>query len=191
MERIVIRKRLYRNLIEGFVSVDNNNNQMIDAQCDQSQKSLVEETQSSEKVMENREKEFQKHVTSVLKRWTKKGSYEQYLCKNLLQNLEVKNPFKIVEKQHFRSVVKITFRMYFVQEIYSKEIEKTNQEHQGVKMVVEVSEDSESQSNSEVGEDNLKLGKREFVRDDSRNKGNKINSAGKQKRQRLRTLDDA
>jgi len=57
-----------------------------------------------------------------LKKWAKKKSLEAYLNKNLLLNLDARNPLKILEKSHFKSLVKITFKVYFVEQVYSKEI---------------------------------------------------------------------
>jgi hypothetical protein len=51
----------------------------------------------------------------VLKKWSKRKSFESYLQKNLLLNLDVKKPLKILEKAHFKSLVKITFKVFFVQ----------------------------------------------------------------------------
>lgn len=69
---------------------------------------------------------FFKFARKLLKKWSKKNSLESYLHKNILLNLDVKKPLKILEKAHFKSLVKITFKVYFVEQIYSKEIDSIN-----------------------------------------------------------------
>jgi len=61
----------------------------------------------------------------VLKKWSKKKNFESYMHKNLLLNLDVKKPLRMLDKSHFKSLVKITFKVFFIQQIYEKEIQNT------------------------------------------------------------------
>lgn len=128
-----------------------------------------------------------KHAKKTLKKWAKKKSLESYLHKNLLLNLDVNKPLKILEKAHFKSLVKITFKVYFVQQVYSKEIEnleiRKSKKSKSLKIVIS-SDSSLSESRK-----SKKLAKR----DPKGSQGSlsvKKKTPTVRKRKRLRTLDD-
>lgn len=46
------------------------------------------------------------------------GSYESFLRKSLLKNIDPKDPFKILDKTNFKYLVRNFFKQYFVKQIY-------------------------------------------------------------------------
>ena len=204
MERIVIRKRVFKNLLDGFSNISQEDisseiekkyapetrEQPVDAADDQPGVQGDTKTEKSENLeLLKREKLgdiFYEHSQKILKKWAKKKSFEAYLHKNLLLNLDVKKPLKILEKSHFKSLVKITFKVYFVQQVYQKEIQQIeNRRKNQAKGSDSVTVSSDSTSSGSInGSGKAKLKKR------SPNGAKKRRPKMAKKRQRLRTLDD-
>jgi len=126
MERIVVHKRLFREITKIARAEESVGVQNADAEL---KKASVHDPSSIPKSIKKLKSEldfdlkppeiFVKQLLIGLRKPSPVGGFESFLRRSILQNINVADPYKILEKATFKGFVKNLYKQYFVNQVYN------------------------------------------------------------------------